>query len=441
MHFISLSSFLAKGPTWLLAIWSATGAFITYFSMYAFRKPFTVAKYENLELLWMDYKVILLFSQVGGYALSKFIGIKVISEMTPNRRAISIIGLVAVAHVALLPYAFAPLWLKPIFLFINGLPLGMVFGCVFAFLEGRRTTEFLAAGLCASFIMASGVVKSVGLDLMTSYDVSQFWMPFTTGLLFWLPLALGVWMLVQIPPPDEKDLEARTERVPIDSHDRWTFFQRNAFGIIILVGIYVLLTIFRSIRDDYAAEIWAGFGFEKPAIFATSETYVAIVTVSICALITAIRPNLPAFLIGLFTVFVGFAFAMGTTVTYWNQTTWTETSALLFMVLIGIGLYVPYMLFHTTIYERLIAFLRTKANIGYLLYLADFAGYVTTIIMLILFKALSSDRIDFVGLLFWLAILISPISMVGCCAVAIYFIKKGRLHDERENSPDASMHP
>ncbi|MEC8162463.1 MAG: hypothetical protein VX111_15065, partial [Planctomycetota bacterium] len=71
----------------------------------------------------------------------------------------------------------------------------------------------------------------------------------------------------------------------------------------------------------------------------------------------------------------------------------------------------------------------------------DFAGYVTTIIMLILFKALSSDRIDFVGLLFWLAILISPISMVGCCAVAIYFIKKGRLHNERENSPNASMHP
>ena len=132
MHFISLSSFLAKGPTWLLAIWSATGAFITYFSMYAFRKPFTVAKYENLELLWMDYKVILLFSQVGGYALSKFIGIKVISEMPSNRRAISIIGLVAVAHVALLPYAFAPLWLKPSFLFMNGLPLGMVFGCVCA---------------------------------------------------------------------------------------------------------------------------------------------------------------------------------------------------------------------------------------------------------------------------------------------------------------------
>lgn len=403
--------------------------------MYAFRKPFTVAKYENLELLWLDYKVILLFSQVGGYALSKFIGIKVISEMTPNRRAISIIGLVAVAHLALLLYAFAPLWLKPIFLFMNGLPLGMVFGCVFAFLEGRRTTEFLAAGLCASFIMASGVVKSVGLELMINHAVGQFWMPFVTGLFFWLPLAIGVWMLVQIPPPDEKDIEARTERVPIDSHDRWTFFRRNAFGIIILVGIVVLLTVFRSIRDDYAAEIWSRFGFEKPAIFATSETYVAVVAVSICALLTFIRPNLPAFLIALLTVFLGFAFSMGTTIFYWNQTEWTEAIALRFMIFIGIGLYVPYMLFHTTIYERLIAFLRTKSNIGYLLYLADFAGYVATVAMLILFNLLSRESINFVSLLFWIAILISPVSMLGCCAVVGYFWKRASL---REVSPSVT---
>ena len=47
-------------------------------------------------------------------------------------------------------------------MFINGLPLGMVFGLVMAYLEGRRQTEMLAAVLCASFIVSSGFVKSVG---------------------------------------------------------------------------------------------------------------------------------------------------------------------------------------------------------------------------------------------------------------------------------------
>ena len=47
-------------------------------------------------------------------------------------------------------------------MFLNGLPLGMVFGLVVSYLEGRRQTEALAAALTASFIVSSGVVKSVG---------------------------------------------------------------------------------------------------------------------------------------------------------------------------------------------------------------------------------------------------------------------------------------
>jgi Family of unknown function (DUF5690) len=36
----------------------------------------------------------------------------------------------------------------------------MVFGLILGFLEGRRHTEALTAGLCASFILADGTSKS-----------------------------------------------------------------------------------------------------------------------------------------------------------------------------------------------------------------------------------------------------------------------------------------
>ncbi len=51
-------------------------------------------------------------------------------------------------------------------LFLNGLPLGLIWGLVFGFMEGRRTSEVLGAILCASFILSSGVVKSVGKALI-----------------------------------------------------------------------------------------------------------------------------------------------------------------------------------------------------------------------------------------------------------------------------------
>lgn len=392
--------------------------------MYAFRKPFTVAQYENLAFWGIHYKVILLFAQVGGYAISKFIGIKVISEMTPSRRATTIVGLVAIAHFALLPYAVAPYWLKPFFLFLNGLPLGMVFGCVFAFLEGRRVTEALAAGLCASFIMASGVVKSVGAVLMTSYGVSQFWMPLATGALFWPTLLIGVWMLNQIPLPDQTDVAYRSDRTPINGQQRRRFFGRYAIGLSALILLVIMLTLFRSVRDDYAAEIWRGFGFEKPEVFAQSETMVAIIAVALSAATVFIRGNHLAFRISMAIVGLGFACAFGTVLTYWGTQSWTEQSAFQFMVIIGVSLYVPYVLFHTTIFERLIAVLRDKSNVGFLLYLADSAGYMSTVVLMVIVNLVVGSEIDFVGLLFWIAVIISPLSILGTLLIVAYFQKK-----------------
>jgi len=50
---------------------------------------------------------------VAGYALSKFIGVKVISEIHPRRRAAAIIGLICASWLALVAFAM-PLesWLR-----------------------------------------------------------------------------------------------------------------------------------------------------------------------------------------------------------------------------------------------------------------------------------------------------------------------------------------
>ena len=47
-----------------------------------------------------------------------------------------------------------------------------------------------------------------------------------------------------------------------------------------------------------------------------------------------------------------------------------------FMVLLGLGLYLPYVAVHTTIFERLIAMTRDRGNLGFLMYVADAAGYL-----------------------------------------------------------------
>ena len=47
-----------------------------------------------------------------------------------------------------------------------------------------------------------------------------------------------------------------------------------------------------------------------------------------------------------------------------------------FMVLLGLGCYLPYVAIHTTIFERMIAMTRARGNLGFLMYIADAAGYL-----------------------------------------------------------------
>ena len=80
------------------------------------------------------------------------------------------------------------------------------------YLEGRRTSELLLAGLSCSFILSSGCVKMIGLRLMDALALTEFWMPFATGLVFFPLFVLSVWLLNQVPQPSAADMAARTQR-------------------------------------------------------------------------------------------------------------------------------------------------------------------------------------------------------------------------------------
>ena len=411
---------LANADSSSFSAYCIVAAFGTYFCMYAFRKPFTAGTFETVTFAGMAFKPILIAAQVAGYTLSKFLGIKFVSEMPPSRRALGIVVLIGIAELALLLFAITPAPYNFVMLFFNGLPLGMVFGFVLAFLEGRRMTEALAAGLCASFIVASGVVKSVGRYLIEVVGVSEFWMPFVTGLLFVGPLLIFVWMLHHIPAPSGEDVEHRSERVPMNRQQRRDFFNRHAFGLIGLISIYILLTVMRSIRDDFAVEIWRDLGeAQEPSVFARSEMLVMLGVVVVNGAAITIHSNRRAFLSALVLVASGFVVILSTLYAHWNN--WL--SSFPFMVLAGLGMYVPYVAFHTTLFERLIAVFRERGNIGYLMYLADATGYLAYV-ALIICKSLLPQDINFLQLFLTSSLLMAVLSAIITVALVAYYYRR-----------------
>lgn len=412
---------LANAPGLVLSLYAIVAAFSTYSCMYAFRKPFTATGYDGVEdLLGLKFKSAIVIAQVLGYTLSKFIGIKVVSEMGRNSRGRAILILVLIAELALLGFALVPVKLKFLFLFLNGIPLGMVWGLVFSFLEGRRYTELMGAGLCASFIFASGFVKTVGKSLLIA-GVPEFWMPAATGAVFALPMVLFVWLLGLLPNPNAEDIDMRTERLPMDSAKRKAFFKQFAFGLTVLIIFYVALTAFRDFRDNFMAELLTALGFgEKPEIFTATEVPVTLGVLALLGSIMFIRNNMRALMVNHLIIGLG-AVMVGASTWLFHQ---GSIDAITWIILTGFGAYTSYIPFNCILFERLIAAFKYPSNAGFLIYLADAFGYLGSVLVL-LYKDFFAVELDWVTFFTFACYVVSGIGVLFTTAAFVYFQKRG----------------
>lgn len=417
----AVTGWLERSPVAVFSLFAVVMAFTTYFCMYSFRKPFTAATYSGQELWFLGLKDALVLSQLIGYALSKFLGIKFVSEMPPGRRAWALIALIVWAEAALVLFAVVPNQGKVVALFLNGVPLGAVWGLVFSFLEGRRSSEILGAGLSCAYIVASGAVKSVGAALL-GYGVSESWMPAVTGACF-LPLfLLTTYGLSLLPPPSAADVAARTDRVPMDRSARRAFTRRYAPGLLVLVIVYFFLTAFRDMRDNFAAEIWQELGYgDKPGVFTWSELPIALSVMLVLSLLYLVKSNRLGLMLtyGIMitgTVLVGVStllFDLG------------AISGMTWMITVGLGLYLGYVPYGCVLFDRMIAALGVVATAVFLIYLSDAAAYGGSVGVL-LYKNLGQQSTSMLVFVRYLAYATSIVTTLFFAISCAYFVRRAR---------------
>src|SRR5450432_102676 len=279
-----------KKSPYALVAWAAFASFATYFCMYGFRKPFSAATFDGEKAFGISFKSALVIAQVFGYMTAKFIGIKFISEVNKAKRAFYILSLIGASHVSLLLLALVPQPFNVFFLFANGLSLGLIWGLVFSFIEGRRFTDLLALILSTNFIFSSGVAKTLGRICIEYWKVSEIYTPFVTGLLYIPLLVLAVWMLTKIPAPTPAETASRGVRVNLNGKERFALFAKFFTGLVAITVINLLLTILRDVKDNYAVEILRTVKPSfNPAIFTQMETIAAITVLVLLLLLTGFK--------------------------------------------------------------------------------------------------------------------------------------------------------
>jgi MFS family permease len=412
---------VAKWPYSLLSVMAAVSAFGLYTSMYAFRKAFAAGTFTGQQYLHIDYKVWLVIAQVVGYTFSKFYGIRFIAEVNAKNRGRYILTLIGIAWLALLCFAFVPAPWNIVFLFINGFPLGLIWGLVFGYLEGRRSTEFMAAVLSISLIFASGFVKTVGRTLLTVFHVNEYRMPFLTGAIFVLPLLLFVFCMELMPAPTAEDIKLRAERSPMNAAERKAFLMRFLPGIILTIIIYVLLTIMRDVRDNFEVEIWADLGIKSNSIYTGIDSIISVIVLVGMSLLILVKKNLKAFTI-IHLFIIGGCLLVGTATLLFSLKIIGPVS---WMTMAGLGLYMGYVPYNAIFFDRMIATFNYRSNVGFIMYIADSMGYLGSVSILFI-KELGRPTISW-GTFFKEGVMVVAV-VGGVCGILslLYFLQSAR---------------
>lgn len=409
-----------KGNALQTGIYAAIAAFLTYTMIFGFRKSYTVCTFDGLRFAGLNYKTILVLSQMIGYLMAKFYGIRFISEMQRLGRYRIILLLTGIAWAAWLCFALVPAPWNAVFLFINGFPLGMLWGVVFSYVEGRRSTDFIGAALAVSFIFSSGFVKSVGSWLLLHFHLSEFWVPFVTGLVFALPLLFFIWLIEKIPPPDAADVALRMNRVPMQAMERKKIVQHFLPGLAACILIYGFATIFRDIRDNFSADMWKELGYlNQPAIFSKTETPITLVVLVLIGSMVLIKNSYRALMLAHVFIAAGFVLAGLATFFFTRQV----LDPVWWMTAVGLGLYMVYIPFNSVFFERMIATFRFTGNVGFLIYLADSFGYLGSVGVL-LSKEIFQVKLNWVSFFANSVIFLSVAGILVTLFSAYYFAVK-----------------
>lgn len=411
---------------WRLNLAASALAFATYFCMYAFRKPFAAASYTAEPWLGFDLKTLFVTSQVIGYTVSKYVGIKWVSEVARRHRLAMLLSLIGVAELSLLGFALLPRPGKVLALFCNGLPLGMIWGLVVRYLEGRRSSDLLLGALSCSFIVASGIVKDVGRGLMAA-GVDEYWMPALAGLLFFVPLVLSASLLDRMPDPDRADEAAREPRKPMQASERRAFALRFLPGLGLLLFVYLGLTAFRDFRDNYGVELFQELGYARqPALFTRTELPVAALVLLLMSSLSLVRERLGGLIAVFSLMLAGLALLGGGTLAL--EYRWLTGQQ--WMVCIGLGGYLAYVPFSSFLFERIMAATRFAGTSVFAVNVADAVGYSGSVGMQ-LYKDLAAaemTRLSFFKTFSY------ALSVGGClllvCAAA-YFASQSRRIEQQ----------
>lgn len=309
-------------------------------------------------------------------------------------------------------------------LFFNGLALGCMWGVIFSFIEGRKVTDILASLLGVSMAVSSGMAKSMGLFVVNTFGVTEFWMPALIGGLAFPLLILMGWSLNKLPQPTDEDRALRSERVTLNGEQRRQLFKSYMPLLIMLFFANLFITILRDIKEDFLVNI-IDVSTISSWLFAQVDGMVTLIILGIFAMMSLINSNYRVLQVLLAMVIGGAG-----TISYlaFNYDA-LQLPTLYWLFLQSLSLYIVYLSFQTLFFERFIACFKIKGNVGFFIATIDFIGYTGTVCVL-LFKEFCSPDINWMEFYNQFSGWVGIVCSIAFIGSVIYLMQRYKLEKQ-----------
>jgi len=226
-------------------------------------------------------------------------------------------------------------------------------------------------------------------------------------------------MLTQIPKPNEQEIADRSQREPMSQQDRLHIVKQLWPGILSISLLYLCASLLRGIRSDFAPEIWKYLGYiSLPQTYSQTEIWVTLGILGINGSLVLLKSNFMAFFTSIAAIAIGFGLLL--LAGFWGI---QYMNPFWLIVLTGFGIYLPYLTITTSVFERMIAITRHKANIGFLMYIVDSIGYLGYNVLLLTLGFIAPD-INIPELFFNWVKALGILGLLICLGTSFYFLKR-----------------
>ena len=170
------------------------------------------------------------------------------------------------------------------------------------------------------------------------------------------------------------------------------------------------------------ADMWRASGEPFDAsVFTRTETVISLIILIVIAAMIFLQNNYHVFILTQVIMLLGFIISLGATVCYLQS----GLSLYLWMILVGLGLFMVYIPFNSILFDRFIATFRFSGNVGFLIYLADSFGYLGSVGVL-LTKSLFHIQANWLQFYTQLVLITGCAGLIGTGISIVYFIRKYR---------------